>query len=92
MTHTDPSDIEPSLMSPVPSHVIVLFGATGGVPASVMAPSAAQGRVNVTNRWCRPAHGRRKVPTWASGGQRVGRAARRAGSASGGHPLPPKGG
>jgi len=37
-THTDPSDIVPSLMSPVKPHVIVLFGATGDLARRKLIP------------------------------------------------------
>ncbi len=38
LTHTDPSDIKPSLMSPVQPHVIVLFGATGDLSRRKLLP------------------------------------------------------
>jgi len=37
-THTDPSDIVPSLMAPVKPHVIVLFGATGDLARRKLIP------------------------------------------------------
>jgi glucose-6-phosphate 1-dehydrogenase len=37
-THTDPSDIVPSLMAPVKPHVIVLFGATGDLSRRKLLP------------------------------------------------------
>ncbi len=37
-THTDPSDIRPSLMAPVKPHVIVLFGATGDLARRKLLP------------------------------------------------------
>ena len=37
-THTDPSDIVPSLMAPVKPHVIVLFGATGDLARRKLLP------------------------------------------------------
>jgi len=37
-THTDPSDILPSLMAPVKPHVIVLFGATGDLARRKLIP------------------------------------------------------
>jgi glucose-6-phosphate 1-dehydrogenase len=37
-THTDPSDIIPSLMAPVKPHVIVLFGATGDLARRKLLP------------------------------------------------------
>jgi len=37
-THTDPSDIVPSLMAPVAPHVIVLFGATGDLARRKLLP------------------------------------------------------
>jgi glucose-6-phosphate 1-dehydrogenase len=37
-THTDPSDIVPSLMAPVRPHVIVLFGATGDLARRKLLP------------------------------------------------------
>jgi glucose-6-phosphate 1-dehydrogenase len=37
-THTDPSDITPSLMAPVKPHVIVLFGATGDLSRLKLLP------------------------------------------------------
>jgi len=38
LIHTDPSDIKPSLMSPVQPHVIVLFGATGDLSRRKLLP------------------------------------------------------
>src|SRR5688572_10394962 len=38
MTHSDPSDIVPSLMAPVKPHVIVLFGATGDLARRKLLP------------------------------------------------------
>jgi glucose-6-phosphate 1-dehydrogenase len=37
-THTDPSDVLPSLMAPVKPHVIVLFGATGDLARRKLLP------------------------------------------------------
>jgi glucose-6-phosphate 1-dehydrogenase len=37
-THTDPSDIVPTLMSPLKPHVIVLFGATGDLAKRKLLP------------------------------------------------------
>jgi glucose-6-phosphate 1-dehydrogenase len=37
-THSDPSDIVPSLMAPVKPHVIVLFGATGDLARRKLLP------------------------------------------------------
>jgi glucose-6-phosphate 1-dehydrogenase len=36
--HSDPSDLEPSLMSPLTPHVIVLFGATGDLARRKLLP------------------------------------------------------
>ena len=41
LTHTDPSDIKPSLMSPVQPHVIVLFGAMGSTRWRPRSPGSA---------------------------------------------------
>jgi glucose-6-phosphate 1-dehydrogenase len=37
-THTDPSDVTPSLMAPVKPHVITLFGATGDLARRKLLP------------------------------------------------------